>query len=205
MVLKANSEDQSVVLGPVVQSIISLTSFSVVKMLIVLVSTISNSHIFLLKKCEQLLQMQKLLTFFQQKKSSIYAIFNDQSFNDTLTNDIVSFEQLGPGSISSYGIFSYGTAHIETTCALMRHQNTNLSTLLSAVYSWLSQLNTLYSNYKHNNSYHVKTCLLGYVDLERLRGAGRSDHYDQSLRCLLTDSLIVPDKGCLGNYYTTSL
>ena len=33
-------------------------------------------------------QMQKLLTFFQQ----IYAIFNDQSFNDTLANDIVSFE-----------------------------------------------------------------------------------------------------------------
>ena len=25
------------------------------------------------------------------------AIFNDQSFNDTLTNDIVSFEQLGQG------------------------------------------------------------------------------------------------------------
>ena len=27
----------------------------------------------------------------------MYAIFNDQSFNDTLTNDIFSFEQLGPG------------------------------------------------------------------------------------------------------------
>ena len=27
----------------------------------------------------------------------MYAIFNDQSFNDTSTNDIVSFEQLGPG------------------------------------------------------------------------------------------------------------
>ena len=26
----------------------------------------------------------------------IYAIFNDQSFNDMLTNDIVSFEQLDP-------------------------------------------------------------------------------------------------------------
>ena len=26
----------------------------------------------------------------------MYAIFNDQSFNDTLTNDINSFEQLGP-------------------------------------------------------------------------------------------------------------
>ena len=26
----------------------------------------------------------------------VYAICNDQSFNDMLTNDIVSFEQLGP-------------------------------------------------------------------------------------------------------------
>ena len=34
--------------------------------------------------------------FFFSKNISIYAIFNDQSFNDTLTNDIVSFEQLGP-------------------------------------------------------------------------------------------------------------
>ena len=30
------------------------------------------------------------------KNISIYAIFNDQSFNNTLTNDIVSFEQLSP-------------------------------------------------------------------------------------------------------------
>ena len=27
---------------------------------------------------------------------SIYAILSDQSFNEILTNDIVSFEQLGP-------------------------------------------------------------------------------------------------------------
>ena len=39
--------------------------------------------------------MQKLLTFCQQN-ISVYAISNDQSFNDTLTDDIVSFEQLGP-------------------------------------------------------------------------------------------------------------
>ena len=26
----------------------------------------------------------------------MYIIFNDRSFNDTLTNDIASFEQLGP-------------------------------------------------------------------------------------------------------------
>ena len=37
-------------LGPVVQSVISLTSSLVVKMLTVLVSTISNSQAFLLKK-----------------------------------------------------------------------------------------------------------------------------------------------------------
>ena len=40
--------------------------------------------------------MQKLLIFFFNKNISVYAIFNDQSFNDTLTNDIVVFEQLGP-------------------------------------------------------------------------------------------------------------
>ena len=40
--------------------------------------------------------MQKLLTFFS-KNISVYAISNDQSFNDTLTKDTVSFEQLGQG------------------------------------------------------------------------------------------------------------
>ena len=40
--------------------------------------------------------MQKLLIFFVSKNVSVYAIFMDRSFNDTLTNDIVSFEQLGP-------------------------------------------------------------------------------------------------------------
>ena len=39
-------------LGPVVQSIVSLTSFLVVKKLTVLVGKISNSQVFLLKKCE---------------------------------------------------------------------------------------------------------------------------------------------------------
>ena len=38
--------------GPVVQSIVSLMSSLVVKMLTVLVRTISNSQLFLLKKCE---------------------------------------------------------------------------------------------------------------------------------------------------------
>ena len=44
--------------------------------------------------------MQKLLTIYS-KNISVYVIFNDQSFNDTLTNDIVSFEQMGPGNFSA--------------------------------------------------------------------------------------------------------
>ena len=39
----------------------------------------------------------KSYSHFFSKNISIYAIFNDQSFNDSLTNDIVSFEELGPG------------------------------------------------------------------------------------------------------------
>ena len=34
--------------------------------------------------------------FFFSKNISLYAIFNDQSFNDTVINNIFSFEQLGP-------------------------------------------------------------------------------------------------------------
>ena len=39
--------------------------------------------------------MEKLLTFFS-KNIGIYAISNDQRFKDSLTNAIISFEQLGP-------------------------------------------------------------------------------------------------------------
>ena len=41
---------------------------------------------------------------FFSKNIGIYAIFNDQSFNDTLTND-VSFEQLGPGAFLQTVLF----------------------------------------------------------------------------------------------------
>ena len=39
----------------------------------------------------------KATHIFSAKNVSMYSIFSDQSFNDTLTNDIVSSEQLGPG------------------------------------------------------------------------------------------------------------
>ena len=63
-----------------------------IKILTILVSTISNSQVLLLK-------MQKLLTFFSNN-ISVYAMLNDQSCDDTLTNDIVNFEQLGPAFYS---------------------------------------------------------------------------------------------------------
>ena len=48
----------------------------------------------------------KATHIFFSKNISIYAIFNDQSFNDMLTNNIVSFEQLGPGIYSAHiGVF----------------------------------------------------------------------------------------------------
>ena len=40
--------------------------------------------------------MQKLLTFFSKKFQHI-CVSLDLNFNESLTNDIVSFEQLGPG------------------------------------------------------------------------------------------------------------
>ena len=70
--------------GPLVQNIVSLTSSLVVKILIVLVSTISNSQVFLLKKknVSSFCKCKNYLHFFS-KNTSTYAIFNNQRFKDT--------------------------------------------------------------------------------------------------------------------------
>ena len=67
-----------------------------VKNFTVLVSTISNSRVFLLKNLSSFCKCKSYSHFFS-KNISVYTIVNNQSFNDTLTNDIISFEQLGPG------------------------------------------------------------------------------------------------------------
>ena len=61
--------------------------------------------------------MQKLLTFFS-KNISVHAIFNDQSLNDALTNNIVSFEQLGP---DWYTICSLHGLRDDEECILVKH------------------------------------------------------------------------------------
>ena len=58
--------------------------------------------------------LQKLLTFFQQKISA-YLRSLHVNFNESLTNDIVSFEQLGPDQ----GLKSQ--SRIYSSCVKMLH------------------------------------------------------------------------------------
>ena len=58
---------EQIYLSPVVQSIVSLTSSLMANWLSVAANVFSNIFIFLLQKCEQLLKLQRLLTFLQQK------------------------------------------------------------------------------------------------------------------------------------------
>ena len=79
-----------------VQSIISLKSSLVVKMLTVLVSTISNSQLFLLKKMWVAFANAKATHIFSAKILAYMPYLMIKVLKDTLTNDMVSFEQLGP-------------------------------------------------------------------------------------------------------------
>ena len=79
--------------GPVVQSDVSFTSSLRVISLTVLADSIYNILIFFAEK--MWVAFAKLLTFFQQKFQHICVSLN-VNFNESLTNDIVSFEQLGP-------------------------------------------------------------------------------------------------------------
>ena len=75
-------------LGPVVQSIVSLTSSLRVIWLTVLADSIYNILIFFAEKM--------CYSHFFSKKFQHICVSLDGSFNESLTNDIVSFEQLGP-------------------------------------------------------------------------------------------------------------
>ena len=51
---------------------------------------------FFVAKMREAFAVQKLLSFFNKKYWQISDI-NILNYNETLTNDVVSFEQLGPG------------------------------------------------------------------------------------------------------------
>ena len=81
--MKSLNDNVFVLLGPVFQSFVSLTSSLRVISLIVLADSIYN-----------------ILKFFAEKMWVAFALHIcvsfDVDFNELLTNDIVSFEQLGP-------------------------------------------------------------------------------------------------------------
>ena len=83
--------------GLVVQSVVSLTSLLRVILLTVLADSIHNILIFFAEK--MWVAFALLLTFFQQKISAYICICVSVNviFNESLTNDVVSFEQMGPG------------------------------------------------------------------------------------------------------------
>ena len=81
------------ILGPVVQSVVSLTSsLRVISLTIVADSIYITFWYFLLKKCDC-----KSYSHFFSKKFQHICVSLDVNFNKSLTNDIVSFEQLGSG------------------------------------------------------------------------------------------------------------
>ena len=76
--------------------------------------------------------MLKLLTFFFSKNISIYVIFNDQSFNNTLTNNI-SFEQLDP-------VLQIIHIHFKTEPFYIQRSNLIQSTLVISNSKGLSEI-----------------------------------------------------------------
>ena len=61
--------------------------------------------------------LQKLLTFFQQKFQHV-CVSLDVNFNKSLTNDIVSFEQLGPDFFDIW-LINTKTRKLETATCLL--------------------------------------------------------------------------------------
>ena len=83
--------------GPVVQSIVSLPILLIHKFVKQISAKVTKIHCyFLLKKCENPLHC-KGFSHFSTKNNSVFVILMFEIFNETLTNDVVSFEQLGPG------------------------------------------------------------------------------------------------------------
>ena len=82
-------------LGPVVLSVVSLTSSLRVISLTILADSIHNILIFFAEK------MCKSYSHFFSKKFQHICVSLDLNFNESLTNDIVSFKQMGPVCYSS--------------------------------------------------------------------------------------------------------
>ena len=64
----------------------------------------------------------KATHIFFSKNISVYAIFNNQSFNNNLTNDIVCFKLLGPNYYGYYSVFNgLIDLHVSNMCTMFQH------------------------------------------------------------------------------------
>ena len=92
-------------LGPVVQSVVSLTSSLRVISVTVLADLIHNILIFIAEKNVSSFCIAKATHIFFSKKFQNICVSLDVNFNESFTNDIVSFEQLGLVSkLLSFGL-----------------------------------------------------------------------------------------------------
>ena len=93
-------------LGPVVQSVVSLTSLLRVILLTVLADSIHNILLFFAEKMWVAFALQSYSHFFS-KKFQYICVSLDVNFNESLTNDVVSFEQLGPDLLCTFVFFGW--------------------------------------------------------------------------------------------------
>ena len=84
--------------GPVVQSVVSLSSLLRVILLTFLADSIHNILTFFAEKMWVAFALHsKSYSHYFNKKFQHICISLDVNFNESLTNDVFSFEQLGPG------------------------------------------------------------------------------------------------------------
>ena len=85
------------ILGPVIQSVVSLTSSLKVISLTVLADSIYNILIFFAEKMWVAFALHcKSYSHFFNKKFQHICVLLDVNFNKSLTNDVVILKQLGP-------------------------------------------------------------------------------------------------------------
>ena len=83
-------------LCPAIWSIVSLTSCQNVNCSIKYNNYLIHRYFCWKNTSSLFLQICESYSHFFSKNINVYAIFNDKSSNHTLTNDIISFEQLSP-------------------------------------------------------------------------------------------------------------
>ena len=124
--------------GPVVQSVVSLTSSLRVISLTVLADSIHNILIFFAEK--MWVAFAKATHIFFSKKFQHICVSLDLNFNESLTNDVVSFERLGP----YYYVYTRWLLVFQVFVSLLDHASTPDEKLAANEYRYISTLNKKY-------------------------------------------------------------